>query len=225
MKYYVYSSLFNTICSLICCVFVYLSQNKSKSSKYFFLFALSVALWSTSYFIWLKSPNKEFALFYIRLLNLFALFIPVTFFHFCCHLLNKYNKLKKILIAFYLLDLLILPFTFSPLYIKGVAPIDVFSFWPKPGPIYILLPLEYLALISISLTELYKKLSSANNLNEKRMLQFVFYGLVLGFLGGATNFLFTYHILLPPIGNVLVSFYTFGITYAIFKYQFMNITA
>lgn len=47
--------------------------------------------------------------------------------------------------------------------------------------------------------------------------------MIIGYIGGSTNYLLWYDILFPPIGHILITFYMLTITYAILRHQFLNI--
>lgn len=220
MSYFIVSSFINTFASIACCVFVILSKPKSRTTQCFSFFTLTVSLWSGFYFLWITSNNEINALFFSRLLNLSALFIPTSFFHFCCHLLNK--KYTKVAWSFYIFNIFILSIGFTELFISHVGRISIFQYWPFPGKLFILLLGEFFILTSFSLYMIYSSLKGATG-NERKKLQILFYGLLLGFIGGGTNFPLFYRIEIIPFGNAFVVMYVIAVTYTIFRYQLMNI--
>jgi len=222
MDYFVISAFLNTVTSAACCGFVLLSSPRSKITRTFSIFTFFVFLWSGFYFLWATSNNQTDALVLGRLINAAALFIPPSFFHFCCHLLNKYKDHSTLIRNVYIFNFLFLPLAFTPLYIDHAGPISMFPYWPFPGKLYFILVLEYATLIGYSLYMLVEEIKSSSG-KECRKLKIIFFALAVGFLGGATNFLPSYRIPVIPFGNAFVMMYVLAVAYAIFKYQFMDI--
>lgn len=222
MTYFIVSSFLNTIACAICCIFVILSGPRSKTTYTFSIFTFFVFLWSSFYFLWITSHGQTNALIFARLLNIAALFIPPSFFHFCCHLLNRYEEHSRIIKKIYIFNFLFIPVGFTQLYINNVFSTPLFLYWPSAGKLFFILILEYMTVIGYSLYIILEKLRTSHG-TERQKLKIIFYGLILGFLGGSTNFPLLYKVPIIPFGNALVVIYVVAITYVILKYQFMDI--
>ena len=103
-----------------------------------------------------------------------------------------------------------------------MEPLLSFTYWPIAGPTFTLMFLEFIFVLGYALYIIYQKYQS-EEFPEKLRLKYVFYGILIAYLGGSTNFPLCYKIPIPPIANILVPFYTIFITYAIFRYQLMDI--
>jgi len=108
MNYYFISALVNTITSFLVSLFILLNNPQSSKNRSFAYFGFSVFLWALFYSFWIIAINKENALFYMRLSIGFAIFIPITFFHFATNLIDEYKKHQKQVYLLYLFSFIIL---------------------------------------------------------------------------------------------------------------------
>ena len=222
MNFYTASELLIFITSGSICLFIFLNNPKTKTNQYFSYYAFSVAIWGLFQFLSVTSNSQSKALFFWKICITSALFISSTFFHFTCHLTHNYLKHSKIVKLLYILNFLAIPLIFSPLLIADVSPQLMFSYWIKAGNLFILFVLQYLFSVAFSLFIIYEKLKSTTGLKHQQ-LKYIFYGILIAYLGGLTNFPLCYNYQIPPFGNILVPVYCLFITYAIFKYQLMDI--
>jgi signal transduction histidine kinase len=224
MTFYAIAALINAITSLILGSFVFFKNRKNLTNHTFILLSFAVFFWSVFYFIWQISTDHDSALFYTRMLSIGSTMIPIFYLHWVLSFLNLKNLRSKIILRLgYLTTLIFLCFSFSPIFIRDVEPIMVFSFWPKAGYLYtIYLAVSYLGLVGYGLIELIRNYSRSNSLKQYQ-IKFIIFGTIIGFLGGATNFLLWYDIRILPIGNVVTSLYVFILFYAMVKYRLMDI--
>src|SRR3989339_138809 len=220
--FFAITGLINTITALILGSLVFLSSKPKKQVKISFWFvSVSVIWWSFSYFLWLSSSDVNNAMFWVRMLSIGSVLIPVSFLHWIYTLFEIQDK--KILKLCYLFTFFILLFSYSTFFIKGVRPIAGFDYWPIPGMVYNLyLFVGYFGILGFGLfklLQLYKKSSSVQRLQLKYLIA----GVIVGCGGGATNFFLWYGVNVLPYGNVLVSAYPILFTYAIVKHRLMNI--
>jgi len=206
---------------------VLLNDPKRKLNKLYFLLSLAVTFWAISYGIWLLSKDKETALFWARMLNFGSAFIPIFFCHWVFNLLEfeEEKRNKIILILGYLATLVFAISAFTPYYVNRVEPELFFPYWPKPGILYhFYLLLFWFGLLGYTfycLWKAYKKSSGYKQIQLKYML----IGMILGFGGGATNYLLWYNFLpqIAPWGNSLVLAWAIIFPYAVLRYRFMDI--
>ncbi len=222
MKYYIISSLVNVLSSVWACLFVILSNPRSKPNQTFASYCFSVAFWSVFFFLWITATNKPEAAFYIRMGVAGALFIPVTFLHFTCYLLNQYKEYSIMIIALYILNIIMVPLAFTPLFISHFKQQNLFPYWPMGGKLFPVLVLQYFICIGLSLKIMYSNLLKSEGF-KRQQLKHVFRGFLIAFLGGSTLFPYSYNVPIPPFAIILISVYSLFITYSIYKYQLMNI--
>jgi signal transduction histidine kinase len=209
-------------------ILVYIKNRRDLSVKIFGLLAVSFAVWIFSWFVAMLTKTEGSALFWSRMLNFGATWIPAFFLHWVILLLGLDKKLKKSLIAVYTFIGGISLFGFSSLYIENVRKIEELNiYWPVPGPLFIwFIMLGYGVVVSYAFYEIIRNFK---NLNKENKIQVVYLaiGSFLGFGGGATNFLFMYSTSKTTLAIALVGMFAVAITpyfftYAAVKYRFMN---
>ena len=205
-------------------LFVYTKNKKELSNRLFGLLSIGFSIWTFSYFIWLLQDGKEGALFWSRMLNLGATFIPPFYLHWILSILNLDKKRSWLIIFAYAITVVFVIFSFSPFYIKEVKQVGEFSYWPQAGFLYtIFLVVSYIGFVGYGFLELihyyFKKQGEL-----KIQIRCLITATLIGFGGGAVNFPFMYGIFLfPPIGMFLVIFHPFFFSYAVLKGHLFNI--
>lgn len=223
IHFYAYSGLINGLLALFLGLMVYLRGRKNPLFQTFLLLNLSIAVWSLAYWRWLLQTEAEPALLWTRILDIGAIFIPITFFHWVMTLLERGKKNRVIITVGYLASLVFLVFSPTTHFIRTVEPALGFPFWPKPGIVYtVFLFGSFAGLTILALLNLFDAYQKSAGL-RRLQLKFVLIGFLLGFLGGSTNFLLWYGIPLPPIGNPLVAAYPLLFSYAIIKHRLLDI--
>jgi signal transduction histidine kinase len=215
------------IVALIFGLLVISKNRKNIINKTLFLLTLATAFWSFSYWRWLLVyDNESLALFWIQMLSIGSIFVPVFTFHWIITLLGISNQKINLYLKYvaYFFAFIFLFFVFSPNFIDALEPYkNIFSFWPKAGFLYTLyLFFIYFGLVLYSLYLIVK--SYRNSAGLKRVqLKFVLIGAILGLGGGATNFFLWYDIPILPFGNFLVILYPILFSYSIIVHRFMDI--
>lgn len=223
MTYFIFSSLINAIICTFCCFFVLALNYKSRAVRSFALFNCCVALWSFFYFLSMIASSHDEALINSRILNTVALFIAPAFLNFCIHITNNTSRwIRHLLWTFVIVDIFILPFVPTDLFILKMQQNMLFPFWPVPGKLFIVILIGYTCLIPISLYLLRNKLMSTMG-DTRKQYWVLYYSFLIGFLGGGTNFFPCFNIPIPPYGNAFASFFIFGFMFLILKYQIMDL--
>lgn len=219
--FFIVSALINAITSTVLGLFIILKQ-RTKLNNSFAMFCFCVAFWSYAYFIWLLSVKENNAIFWVKILTVGSILIPLAYFRFSIIFLNIYNlKFNKFLLYLsYVLVAFLLIITPTDLLVSGVEQKLSFKFWPIPGELYVLFLMIFFALILYSMFLYFKFFKKAKT---KKQIKFLLIGIWFAFLGGSTNYFLWYNIPIPPVGNVLVSFYVLFTAYAIVIHDFMNI--
>lgn len=222
MNSFALTGLVNGMVSIFFCLLVY-SRNKNVVNKTFTFFILMVSLWSFGYWQWQSATDSLDALFWIRIFTFGSILIPPTFFHWVSSLVNNEKVYRKYTVALYIASLLLATLIFrTNLIIKSLEPRLFFNYWPIPGDLYLLHIAIYAVVLFAVLYILKKNINSNPQATEKRRFKLVFWGTIIGFSGGATNFLLWYGIPLPPYGNFLVSVGALTWGYAAAKYNLFN---
>jgi signal transduction histidine kinase len=219
---YAASALVNALTSLILGFLVFFRNTKNKVNITFSLFAFSVAFWSIGYYFWQVATEEVTALFWTSFLMAGAIFIPIFYFHFVLALLDLTKKKKKILIIGYFIFIIFLFLNFTTFFVNRVEPLAGFSFWPLPGPAYHAFLLIWFLYVIYSTYLLYQRYKKSTGVLRSQ-IKYVFFGMLIGFAGGSTNYFLWYKIPIPPVANILVSVYVGAIAYSIIRYRLMDI--
>ncbi len=222
MLSYAFSGLINGIVSLLFGILVYFGNKKAELNKKFVILCSVVFVWSFGYFFWQISDNTGSALFWSRVLMIGAIFIPVTYFHFVLVFLNKLKENRKLLTFIYILSFVFLILNFTPLFVKNVEPILSFPYWPKAGLAYGPFVFMFVALGIYCWYLMLRALKKSTGV-EKLQIKYVFWGTLIGYSAGITNYFLWYNIPIPPLGNWICSIYIISMAYAVLKHHLMNI--
>ncbi len=226
----VMSQFFTSIISLIASstaiilgIYIGLQGLKDKIKFSYFLAVMSAGLWLLFYSIWLWQHEETMAILLLRVVMFFAIFTYPTLLHFVFNFLNYKNNII-IYLAYFSAVILALFDLFTNYFMSGVSHKLNYMFWPNRGgfvfDIYVLM---WIIVILISLILLFSEYKKTSIPLRKTQLKLVLIGIILGYIGGATNFFLWYDIPIPPFGNILIPVYFSLIAYAILKYRFMDI--
>jgi PAS domain S-box-containing protein len=224
MTYYSLSALINCVTSFVLGFYVLSRNKRSPLNIAFSFFAFSTGAWAFCYFFWQVSPDRVSALFWTRSLMIGAILIPISFFHFILILLRIYNEKKKILFFSYLFSLVFIIANFTPLFVRDVVPRLSFEFWPTPGILFH--PYLFVYFFGLAVYSHYLMIHAIRTQPSgilRNQIKYVFWGTLISYLGGSTNFFLWYNIPVLPLGNVLVVFYVITIAYAIVRHRLMGI--
>lgn len=218
------SGLINGLVAIFFGLLVIFNNRKSIINQTVFLLTVATAIWSFGYWRWLSEyHNPEIAFFWIIVLSIGSLFIPIFYFHWILTLLNLEQKYKRALYFFYSVSIIYLPLVPTSYFISSVAPIGQFAFWPRAGILHIFyLLFVYLLLVLFSIYLLIKNFPRVDS-TKKQQIKYILAGSLIGFSGGATNFFYWYDIHFLPIASILVGTYPVIFTYSIIKHRLMDI--
>lgn len=218
--YCVLSSAINAVTSAVLALAVSLRRSRAMAGGVFGWFALTVAIWSVSYFLWQTAGSPSEAYLYCRFLTAAAILIPVAYFHFATILLGRPHRFALRFGYGFAAVFAALSLRGSWL-VMGVEPRAMFPHWPMAGPLYPVYLLAFFCYFTATLRLLMTSYREADGL-RRNQLRLVILGTAIGFAGGATNFLLWYHIPIPPIGNGLVAVYVFAVGYAMIRFRLMD---
>jgi signal transduction histidine kinase len=204
------------------------NNRKDISVRLFALLSLAFAIWSYSWFGLLSiSSDTGSALFFARMLNFGATFIPVFFLHWVFVTLSIQKKARKFILIAYAITIFFAIFSFSDLYISGVKSISIFPYWPIAGSLYfIFILIGYVGFISVGLVFLIGGFLKEKDEIRKK-IAFLFIGSFLGFIGGGMNFPLMFGFVIPQpydlIGVFMLMASPFMFSYAAVQYKLFDI--
>lgn len=217
------SAFINFVSASVLALLVILRRRYTKLTLGFIAFSISIAFWSLCYFLWQISNTAEDALLWSRFLMFFASFIPVSYLMFIVCFMNKYDSYKgRLLLSLVLFCGFALVSILTPYIVTSVEPRSVYAHWPVPGVLFfpfLSIWILYVLFPAYSLLRYY--FSTTGVVHEQAKL--ILLGVFVGYGGGITNYLLWMNIPIPPIGNILVSFFVFCMAYAISKHRLMDV--
>lgn len=205
---------------------VFVANPKQKANQLYAIVSVAATLFTVSYGIWhFRQLDKETALFWIRVMNFGATFIPIIYCHWILTLLGVEKKSinKAVLGLGYFITLILAVSVFTPLYIKDAAPKLFFPYWPVPGLFHsIYFIFCWGGILGYALYCLWKAHKTAAGY-KRDQIEFLLIAFLFGFGGGGTNFFLWYDIPVAPWGNLFLFAWGVTLTYAILRYRFMDI--
>jgi len=219
-KVYIFTALVTAVESFALSMFVLLRNKDSRLNRSYSVFGCCVGLWSLSLFFCHLSSQLQDAVLLNRFVHFFSVLIAISFYHFI-HTLLKISG-RRTLNFGVVAAVVIGGLCFTPLMIQGMAPKFGFRLWPVPGCLYQI----YLAFFSFysyySLFLVFRHFCKETGV-RKEQLRYIFIALSVGFIGGSSNFAYSFNIPIPPVGNLFVFLYVLILAYAIVRYRLMDI--
>lgn len=220
--YFSLSGLINAVVSTLLGLFIFFRNRKNKINKTFALFCFGVAIWSYPYIFWPLAKTAQSTLLAFQLLHISACYISIFYFHFVVTWLDLYEKKKKMVYFGYILATLFVFFIPTPLFIRDMVPKFSMRYWAEPGILYHFYLMMFFGFFLYSSYLLFKTYLRESGI-KRYQIKYTLIGMVIGFLGGSTNYFLWYNINFPPYGNILASSFVVCTTYAIIRYRFMDI--
>ncbi|MCM8792832.1 MAG: hypothetical protein NC826_06840, partial [Candidatus Omnitrophica bacterium] len=221
LSYYALIGLFNFITAFLLSFFVFSKNPRSRSNQTLSLWLFTVAGWGLFYFLWLTTKKSHLAEFYLRTLMLFVIFIPSTFTHFVLTLF-KVDFRKKVDIFNYLISILLGFSAYTPFFANEIGSFLVFPYWLKPKFLFTIHSIHFFINVIYSLFLMLQGVLRNSGIFRNQIL-YVLIGALVGYSGGAINYLTWYRVSIPPFLNFTVSIGAAFIAYAIIKHHLMDI--
>jgi len=219
---YFISNFITALLNLFLGIFVYLKNRKNKINITFALMNISVAVWAFGFAMAIIAPNKDWGFFWVRVLNIGSILIPVFFLHFVFSLLNLDKRKRITLIIAYTISFFILILSFSPLYNVDVTPKLSFRYYSVPGSLYFLYILMLISYMAYGTYKLIKEFETATG-SYRNQIKYVIIACLVGSSGGMTTFLPVFNINVYPFGIPFFPLEAIIISYAIVKHRLMDI--
>lgn len=221
MNYFAATAIINFIFSATIGIFVF-SKRKSLTNITFAAFALLVAFWSYGYFFWQTATNSTDALFWTKVLMAGAILIPAVYLHFVFSFVKPNRNHRNILGIIYSITTIFWLSNLSNGIVAGVEPRLVFSYWPIRGYLFNVFLVFWFSEVIFATSILLSAYVRSSGIKRSQYL-IILIGMIVGYLGGSTNYFLWYGIPIKPWGNPLVTVYVACVAYAILEYEMFNI--
>lgn len=220
MNIFALASLSVSVCCFTLAIFI-LRVAKTKTHKIWAFFNLAVCLWAINlFFVAISNSPYDAGLSWRRVYGL-GIFVPITFYHF----IHSFCELKKsaTLKIGYIVCLLSIPISFfAPNFINEVDYVFGSFYYSKATVLLNILILYVGIFVWLSFFTIVQYLREAKG-NKRLQALYILGGFGLGWAGGISTFLPHYNVLIYPVWHSTICIYTILMTYAIFKYQLMDI--
>lgn len=206
-----------------CGLWILLKNPKAVSNITFSLVCLGISIWLFSSFMLYSSANENEAFFWTKFVDSGVVFIPALFYQFC-HSFLKNRGGKWPTVANYLISTIFLIFLPTNYIYNGMYSY-YYGYYPKAGPLHPLFLVYFCSASGFSLKKLYQEYRAIELSSplEATRIKYLFWAFVAGFIA-SIDFIQTYGFEFYPTGYIFVTLLVIIVTYAISKYQLMDIT-
>lgn len=219
-----YLSVFAFLTSLFLSVFVWLKDTKNQVNITYALLNFCLAAWILWDIISVVLTPKDLglALALSRAVYALAVFVPIFYLHFVYALIGL--KRKYWLIIGYLISLVFFVSIPTNLFINKIDAGTAFGFsrlLTGGGFLFDIFGLFYFATAIIGLVELIRAFFGTQG-HKRQQVGYFIMATLIAYSAGPLYFLSLYGISLPPLDNLLLSFYVMLMAYAIVKQRFLD---
>lgn len=196
---------------------------KNRVNQVWAFLSLCLATWSFGTFMLYLSPSALTALVWLKFYNLGLVLIPATFVHFALVFSGAESKqVKRVAGLAYLFSFGFLLLSLTPFFNSGVQRYS-WGFYPSPGSLNWIYDVFFLAAPIIV-----AKLMISDFMNsgprKKNQYKYVFLAMIIAFGSSISNFLPIYGNKVYPLGHFGILLTGLIISFAIIKYQLMDIS-
>ncbi|MFH1664812.1 MAG: ATP-binding protein [Candidatus Omnitrophota bacterium] len=225
MVQFIVASFLTAVATFALAIFVFLYNRRGKVNRIFCVYSLSIAEWSFFTALHGMTDVKWISFAAAKIMHVGVFFIPVLFFHFTLQILYCLEKYRKVLKAGYVLSSCLAAVNFAtPFIVRDVSPKLGYHYFMSAGSLY---PVVIVIFLFFATSGLYLLLKSyrASHGKKRNQLKYLFWGSLLGYTMGISNFLPVYGItVFPyPFGSYGIALYVAITAYAIVRYQFLDI--
>lgn len=192
-------------------------------NRMWFAVSVSISLWSLGLGFMSYAPSFKTAFFWLKWFHygFGAIFIPVLYLHFTLVLVGKENYCKKLLFSCYFLTAIFFISNVFDLFatVKVKPP---FEFYTHPKLFYWPYTCFFFVIITYSLLSTLFSLKEATGL-RRQQIKYHAFATICGFSGGITTFFYVFDVNILPYGYYTVFIYNLIMTYAIVRFNLMDI--
>ncbi|MEX0830788.1 MAG: ATP-binding protein [Nitrospirales bacterium] len=222
MNFHAFIGLLNGLAATVSGILIYVKNPSNPKHQAYGFYALAAAIWGYGYWAWQISTSHDAALFWVRVLMVGAIFLPVAYLYHVLTLLEKSENKRQFLWLLAGTGFFFFLVNFTPYFVADVQPVDEFLFWPQPGPVFHFY-LFWFGLCSLYGTGLLFQGARSKSGGERSRFYLLAFGSIVAYCGGMTTFPLWYGINLQPYGAILLTVYTSVVAYTLLRYRLMDI--
>src|SRR5437867_2591923 len=202
---------------------------RSSINRVYCLWGSSLVFWNLSTFFKLHAVEEKTGLFWVRMLHLGVIFLPVSLFHL--YLLIGGISRPKLMRVLYVIHLTLALSVFTPWYMQGVRPTNFGYYAARVGPAFRAFLVSYTVIAISAMVLLYRKQKTLPPLHRTRLRSLLLANVIL-FLAGTHDLLAVKEgpafypwtsIPFHPLGNLAAIFYGIVVAYSVLQHQLLNI--
>ncbi|MBI3252910.1 MAG: hypothetical protein HYZ52_06340 [Candidatus Omnitrophica bacterium] len=221
MMLYLVSLSFASLFSLVLGAFVFYKNPASRVNRTWGLSCLGCCVWSLFFVLMIRAHTYKSALLFSKICNLSAAYMIVLVAHFCKEVASFNTKKMGLIKLGYLNGVLLTLSAFTD-YFCSARPILNFDYFVSARPVYHLFTAHFFFYIFYSEYVLIRGMAYLSE-ERKNQIKYIIVALTSGYVGGGLTFLPAYGIPFQPVSVHFVWVYAAIISYAILKYQLMDI--
>ncbi|MFA5975302.1 MAG: ATP-binding protein [Elusimicrobiota bacterium] len=190
----------------------------------FVVWNLAICIWNLGSFGGYGASSELAAVWWTRLCGFGIVWIPALFLHLVLLLKGPRTKLQGYLLhGLYLMGSLLLLFSLTSKNFLVVGAIHRFWGWAPVGGLGSTLLDSVMAVSSVYSLVLLRSAVRQSFDVQRNQLLYVFWGALIGYVGGGLNVLAIHGVEIYPYGNFFNILYSLAVAYAIVSYQWMDI--
>lgn len=222
MNFHAFSGLLSGLAATISGIIVYAKNPTNPKHQAYGMYALAASIWGYGYWAWQISSSHDAALFFVRLLMVGAIFLPVAYLWHVCTLLDHIKSKRSLLWLTTGIGLFFFLVNWTPYFVADVQPAGGFRFWPQPGPAFHLY-LPWFGLCSLYGTWLLFQGARSKSGTERSRFYLLAMGSLIAYGGGMSTFPLWYGINIQPNGAILLTVYTAVVAYTLLRYRLLDL--
>jgi signal transduction histidine kinase len=216
------SFLISSIGTLLLGVWVLRKEPRNRVYFSWFLFCLSVSLWSLGLGVLTLVKSKTLANIFYAIHYFGAINIPASFLYFVRVYFLKDVKIRKDIQAGIALSVIQILMFFGGLLVEPLTPKWKFLHYTNPGPFYPLFMAYFFTYVVLGFYFMLRSTLPDFTAERKRKIFFIL-ATSFGYVGGSSAFLLVYDIAVPPYGIFLFLLFPMITTYTIIAFRFLDI--
>ena len=199
------------------------AKRKDGIAVRFSLFSVSVCGWGFLYSLWTsQNYSPEVRLLLIRISEIFAVFIPITWLHFVLEFIGKKEPVKYFYRVNYAFAIFLAALCPTPLFFTGIHPVAIFGYYKTAGPAFYLFLALFLILVPYAFYHLVQAYRAAVE-HRREQLKWVILGWLISFIAGTTTFFPVYNITAPCVLLLAMPLYPVFIGIALIRYGLFDL--
>src|SRR3990167_2021471 len=221
MSLFSYAGLLLSIACLILSGIIF-KFARNKSHKIWGYFNIIVAAWGGGTFWASLASTPLDAIIRWRITYLPCTFISIVFYHLVCEFCGLYRP--KMLRFAYIQGITLLPFIIlSNLFVNKTTYIFNSIYYHKATVLFAIWLGIWSMITVISFVELKRFIDGASGIKKNHAL-YLFWWMLLGFLGGTTTVIPSFGVPIYPAWHFSICIYAPIMTFAMLRYRFMDIS-